>query len=73
MKNIFSFLGLTFIILGFISLTENSLFPGWWAILPTSGAFLIMFVGPNAFIKQYFLSNPIIDFFIGKISYPLYL
>ncbi len=51
---------------------DDSLFPGFWALIPTlSSAFLIQ-AGSEAFINKKILSSrPFV--FIGKISYPMYL
>lgn len=47
-------------------------FPGWWAALPTLGAFFIISAGANARLNKILLSNKIAVWF-GLISYPLYL
>lgn len=47
-------------------------FPGFWALLPTSGAALLILSGPNAWINRVLLSHPV-AVWIGLISYPLYL
>ncbi len=45
---------------------------GWSALLPTSGAVLLIAAGPRSYINRYVLSAaPLV--FIGLISYPLYL
>lgn len=47
-------------------------FPGWYALLPVSGACLLIASGPETFINRYLLSTkPVV--WIGLISYPLYL
>lgn len=47
-------------------------FPGWWALLPTVGAFLIISAGPKATVNRLLLSaRPMV--WVGVISYPLYL
>ena len=51
---------------------ENSLFPGYWALIPTLGAACIIQTGNESFFNKYILSSkPFV--FIGKISYSLYL
>ena len=53
-------------------LDEDSLFPGFWALIPTLGAACIIQAGKESFFNKYILSSkPFV--FIGKISYPLYL
>src|SRR5439155_6436320 len=42
------------------------------ALLPTTGAYLIIFAGPKAWFNRAILSNRILVWF-GLISYPLYL
>lgn len=53
-------------------LNEKSLFPGWWALIPTIASAIILQAGPNAFVNKHILSSKAFVF-IGKISYPLYL
>jgi len=67
-----SLFGLVLIFFSVISLSSRSLFPGWWALLPTIGAALIISSDPNSYINKNFLSNKYIVY-IGTISYPLYL
>jgi peptidoglycan/LPS O-acetylase OafA/YrhL len=54
------------------AISQQKLFPGWWALLPTAGAYLIIFAGPKAWFNRAILSNRILVWF-GLISYPLYL
>lgn len=53
-------------------LNEERVFPGWWALLPTFGAALLIAAGPGTWVNRKILSDPRIVF-IGLISYPLYL
>lgn len=53
-------------------ITRESAFPGWWALLPTMGACLVIAAGPRGWVNRVVLSNRI-AVFVGKISYPLYL
>ncbi len=47
-------------------------YPGWWGLLPTSAAALLLRAGPDAWVNRRLLSaKPAV--LIGKISYPLYL
>lgn len=67
-----SVVGLALIALGIAMVTANSRFPGWWALLPTIGAFLIISAGSGAWLNRHVLaSRPFV--WIGLISYPLYL
>ena len=70
--NLFSYLGLTLIVLGAALINKTSAFPGWWALLPTVGALLLLAAGPHAHLNRIILSNRLIVA-IGLISYPLYL
>lgn len=65
-------LGLVLIGIALIVVNQDKSFPGWWALLPTFGALLLIGAGPNAWICKHLLSWPVL-IFIGLISYPLYL
>lgn len=71
-KNIQSLVGFILLVAGFALINKQSDFPGWWALLPTVGTFLIISAGPNSWMNQYILSNKLM-IWIGLISYPLYL
>jgi peptidoglycan/LPS O-acetylase OafA/YrhL len=51
---------------------NTRLFPGWWALLPTTGTLLLIVAGPSAWINRKVLLQPVLTFY-GRISYPLYL
>ena len=70
--NIFSITGSLLILLGLIFIDKQKAFPGWWAMLPTVGAGLIIFAGNSSFINKHILGAHI-STSIGLISYPLYL
>lgn len=72
LKHLASIIGLLLIISGALLTTESKLFPGWWALFPTIGAFLIIFSGETAWVNSKILSNKLMTA-IGHISYPLYL
>ena len=67
-----SALGMVLIVAGLVLINNERAFPGWWALLPTLGAALLISAGPLAWFNRTVLSNPIAVWF-GKISYPLYL
>ncbi len=67
-----SFIGIVLVALGLFVITEDRVFPGWWALLPTLGAALLIAAGPQAWINQHVLANRVLVWF-GLISYPLYL
>ena len=41
-------LGLTLIVAAAVGLNRTSLYPGWWALLPTLGTCLLISAGPSA-------------------------
>ncbi|MDR5854145.1 acyltransferase family protein [Caballeronia sp. LZ062] len=64
--------GLVLFTVGFVVLDEHRAFPGYWALLPTVGACLVIAAGPQALLNRFVLgSRPMV--WIGSISYPLYL
>lgn len=67
-----SALGAGLIILGVLVISRESFIPGWWAVLPTLGAVLIISAGPEAWLNRAVLSNRVLVWF-GLISYPFYL
>lgn len=67
-----SMLGIALILSAAFCLNKSVVFPGWWALLPTVGAYLVISAGPHAWANRHVLgSRPFV--FIGLISYPLYL
>ncbi|MGZ3799841.1 MAG: acyltransferase family protein, partial [Bdellovibrio sp.] len=71
-KKLASYVGVPLLITGFVLLDKSKLFPGYWALLPTVGACLIIFSGSDNWINKRILSHPLLVW-IGLISYPLYL
>jgi peptidoglycan/LPS O-acetylase OafA/YrhL len=67
-----SIMGGVLVISGIAVINDDSSFPGWWALLPTVGAFFIIAAGPSAWINKNILSNRLVVR-LGLISYPLYL
>lgn len=51
---------------------KEKAFPGWYGLLPTLGALLIISAGPDAWFNRTILAHRV-PVFIGLISYPLYL
>jgi peptidoglycan/LPS O-acetylase OafA/YrhL len=72
LRNIESILGFVLIVIGLLFITKDRHFPGWWAVLPTLGAALIISAGSQAWLNRVVLSNRILVWF-GLISFPLYL
>lgn len=71
-RNSQSVLGLVLITMAIFSIEKGNAFPGWWALLPTLGAFLLISAGPESVPNRVLLSNRAMVW-IGLISYPLYL
>jgi peptidoglycan/LPS O-acetylase OafA/YrhL len=71
-SNCISVVGVLLIIAALCVVNDERPYPGWWALLPTGGAFLIIAAGNKAYINSAILSHPYLVF-IGLISYPLYL
>jgi peptidoglycan/LPS O-acetylase OafA/YrhL len=70
--NISATLGLLLISISVFSFQNGDLYPGWWALLPVTGAVLLIRAGAGAWINRTLLANRFM-IFIGLISYPLYL
>jgi hypothetical protein len=65
-------LGLALLAVSIFGINSSDQFPGWWALLPTIGAALLITAGPSSWINRGILSSkPAV--FLGLISYPLYL
>lgn len=71
-RNLYSVLGMALLVAGLLLITRSRAFPGWWALLPTSAAVLLIAAGPQAWCNRYLLAQPLLVG-IGLISYPLYL
>jgi peptidoglycan/LPS O-acetylase OafA/YrhL len=71
-SNAMSIVGLLLIAVAIACMSENDTFPGWRALLPTVGAFLVICAGPRAWLNQHALGSRA-AVAIGLISYPLYL
>jgi len=67
-----SILGLVLLAGAMVVLRAERHFPGWWALLPTLGALLVISAGSQAWCNRVLLSNRLMVG-IGLISYPLYL
>lgn len=72
LKNILSFCGAGLITAGLLTISKESLFPGWLALLPTTGTVLLIAAGSRAWLNRAILSRGLLVG-IGLISYPLYL
>ncbi len=67
-----SMLGVAAIGIAVLVINREKAFPGWWALLPTLGAYLIISAGPQAWLNRVVLSHRAMVW-LGLISYPLYL
>jgi len=72
LRNIQAVLGAILIVIGVFVITKEMRFPGWWTVLPTAGAVLIISAGTEAWVNRVVLSNRVLVWF-GLISFPLYL
>ncbi len=64
--------GLLLLLIGMVFIKPERRFPGFWALLPTLAAYLIIYAGPQAWFNRKVLSNKLLVWF-GLISFPLYL
>jgi peptidoglycan/LPS O-acetylase OafA/YrhL len=71
-EDILSILGAFGIISGLALIDSESIFPGFWVLLPTVGTALLIQAGPSAWINKNILSLQALVS-LGLISYPLYL
>jgi peptidoglycan/LPS O-acetylase OafA/YrhL len=71
-KNALSILGLVIILFSASQLSAGNVYPGYWALIPTIGAVLVIFSGEQSWINKKILSRKWIVY-VGLISYPLYL
>lgn len=70
--NAIPIIGISLIALSFGFIGQKSTFPGFWALLPTMGAVLVLAAPQKSWINKKVLSHPLLTS-IGLISYPLYL
>lgn len=72
LSDVLSFLGLLLLVYGFLQINKELKFPGKLALIPVTGAAMIIAAGSKAFINRIVLSNKLVVWF-GLISFPLYL
>ena len=70
--NLNAWLGFALLVVANIFINDKSPFPGWWALLPTLSAALLISARSSAWFNQHVLGNRFLVWF-GLISYPLYL
>ena len=67
-----SLIGLMLLIFAMLFISNATAFPGWWALMPTIGATLLIFAGGKAWFNRRILGSPLLVY-VGLVSYPLYL
>ena len=71
-RDIQSLAGASLLLIALLMLKSGDVFPGWWALLPTIGAALLIAAGSQAWVNRHVLARkPLVV--IGLISFPLYL
>jgi len=71
-RHVASIAGACLIALALFRLSPSSKFPGWWALLPTLGAAMLIWAGPSASVNRLLLTRrPLVG--VGLVSFPLYL
>jgi peptidoglycan/LPS O-acetylase OafA/YrhL len=71
-NSVLSVIGLLLVLGSVFALREGERFPGWRAVFPVLGSFLLLLSGPDGCVNRKLLANGFMRF-IGLISYPLYL
>lgn len=71
-RNALSIAGFILIVGTVFGLNSDMQFPGWLAVPPVAGSFLLLLAGPTAYVNRTLLKNRTLVF-VGLISYPLYL
>lgn len=72
-NDVLAFFGLVSIIASFYVITKQTIFPGYWALLPCVGAALIIWTGhyQQGFVHKFLSLKPFV--WIGLHSYAIYL
>lgn len=71
-RSAWSMVGFGMILFAAFFLDSKRSFPGWWALLPSVGACLVIAAAPGAWVNRLILARPMMVG-IGLVSYPLYL
>jgi peptidoglycan/LPS O-acetylase OafA/YrhL len=71
-NNVLATTGIAMLASALVSISPENAIPGFWALLPTIGTYLIIAAGPHAWLNSAVLASRPCRF-IGIISYPLYL
>jgi len=67
-----SMIGFSLLVFGAFFISERSMYPGYWALIPTIGTVAIISAGSNAWLNRICLAHPAVVW-VGLISFPLYL
>jgi peptidoglycan/LPS O-acetylase OafA/YrhL len=70
-SNLRAGIGVVLIAVSAVLLDTHSTFPGWWAVLPVSGAALLLSAPAAWGCRHLLASRPMV--WIGLVSYPMYL
>jgi peptidoglycan/LPS O-acetylase OafA/YrhL len=71
-RDMLTLLGIA-LVSGTVALAQSDwLFPGWLALVPTLGTFLMIAAGADAWLNRAVLARPLLVW-LGLISFPLYL
>lgn len=71
-RHVFGYVGTALLLASIAGVNYPNAFPEWWALAPSLGAVLTIYVGPKSHVNRYVLgARPMVG--IGLISYPLYL
>jgi peptidoglycan/LPS O-acetylase OafA/YrhL len=71
-NNVNAVCGLLLVVAAVLTIDGTKGYPGWWALLPVVGTYLMIAAGPNTWIGNSLLAAKALVA-IGLISYPLYL
>jgi len=72
LPNALSIIGSLMLAYGFIFISKELRFPGWFALIPTLATIFLIASGPHAIVNRAILSNKLLVW-VGLISFPLYL
>ena len=72
LPDVMAWTGFALVLAAEIWLNARTIYPGWRAIIPTTGAFLLIAAGMSAWLNRHVLSRKGLVY-IGLISCPLYL
>jgi len=71
-KDTYSIIGMACIVCSAMMFNKSLAFPGWFALVPSLGAALLIYSGQDGIVNRVVLKNKLVVW-VGLISYPLYL